>query len=203
MAASSTSPQRLKGILSVTIVRAKNLIKADWFSQNDTYAAISLHPFDKEKKKKSKEEKQQTETYQMTQVHPGSNPIFNEKFVFPVPQTLDAIYVELWDADLNADDLLGYGHLSLRREDQAGRFDTDLDKEWLHIVSIPLLTEKNKAGGDVEVILHFIPESVAAFVGKKFNAIQAEVKKKITQRVVARMTDVASDKIRGYVGITD
>ena len=77
---SPTSPQRLKGILSVTVVRAKNLIKADWFSQNDTYAVISLHPFEDEKKKrKTKEEKQQTETYQMTQVHVGSNPIFNEK----------------------------------------------------------------------------------------------------------------------------
>ena len=41
-----------------------------------------------------------------------------------------------------------------------------------------LLTGKDKPGGDVEIILHFIPESVAAFVGKKFNAVQAEVKEK-------------------------
>jgi Ca2+-dependent lipid-binding protein len=203
MTASSSSPGRLKGILSVTVVRAKNLIKADWFSQNDTYAAISLQPFKEENKKKAKDEKHQTEEYQLTQIHSGSNPIFNEKFVFPVPVDLDAIYVELWDADLKADDFLGYGHLNLRHEEQGGRFDMGLDKEWLHTVSVSLLTEKDKTGGSVELILHFIPESVAAYAGKKFNAYQAEVKKKITQKVVARMTDVASDKIRGYVGITD
>ena len=203
MATSPSSPQRLKGILTVTVVRAKNLMKSDWFSQNDTYAAISLEPFQEEKKKKSKDKKQQTETYQITQIRSGSNPIFNEKFLFPVPHKLDTLYVELWDADVDADDLLGYGHLSLRHEDQGGRFDMELDKEWLQVVSISLLTEKDKPGGTIDLMLHFIPETVANYIGKQFNAFQADVKKKITQQVVGRMTNVASDKIRAYVGIAD
>jgi hypothetical protein len=38
-------------------------------------------------------------------------------------------------------------------------------------------------------------------MAKKFNATQAELKKKLTQQVIVKMTDVASDKIRASVGI--
>ena len=111
------------------------------------------------------------------------------------------MYVQLWDADYDKDDLLAYGTLSLLDDEKGGRYDTNLDKQWLHTATIELLNEKGKPGGTLELVLRFIPETVAAYIGKKFDANQAELKKKLTQKVVGKMTDVASDKIRGYVGI--
>ncbi|CAF5015693.1 unnamed protein product, partial [Rotaria sp. Silwood1] len=60
--------------------------------------------------------------------------------------------------------------------------------------------EKGNSGGTLEVVLHFIPETVMAYMDKKFDAAQAELKKKLTQAIVEKMTDVASEKIQGYVG---
>jgi hypothetical protein len=197
MAGSSGSPQRLKGLLSVTVLKAKNLKKSDWFGENDCYVVLSLEPLTNKPLGKD----QQSETHQKTQIHDGSHPIFNEKFVFPVPRRLDALYVQVWDADRDKDDLLGEGTLSLIDDEQGGRLDTNLDKEWLHAVSVGLTDDKGRAGSTLELVLHFIPESVSAYMGKKFDAAQAEVKKKLTQKIVGRMTDVASEKIRGYVGL--
>lgn len=197
----SSSSQRLKGILSVTVLKAKNLKKSDWFGENDCYAVISIEPLSMQTKVKAADKKQQTETYQKTQIYDGLNPVFNEKLVFPVPKKLDVLYVQLWDADSDKDDLLGYGTLNLLDDEQGGRFDTNLDKQWLHTATIPLISDKNEDGGTLELVLHFIPETVAAYMGKKFDAAQAEFKKKLTQQIVGKVADVASDKIRGYVGI--
>jgi len=46
-------------------------------------------------KMKATDKKRQMETYQMTQIHNVSNPIFNEKFVFLVPEKLDALNAQL------------------------------------------------------------------------------------------------------------
>lgn len=199
--AASSSPQRLKGILSVTVLKAKNLIKSDWFGENDCYAVISLEPLPIQGKIKATNKKQQTETYQKTQIHDGSNPIFNEKLAFPVAEELHTLYVQLWDSDYDKDDLLAHGTLSLLDDEQGGRLDTNTDKEWLHTVTMSMMTEKGESGSTLELILHFIPETVIAYMGKKFDATQAELKKKLTQQIVSKVSDVATDKIRGYVGI--
>lgn len=196
-----SKPQRLKGLLSVTVLKANNLIKSDWIGENDCYTVVSIEPPPLQAKVKSADKKQQTETYQKTQIHDGSNPIFNEKFVFPVAEKLETLYIQLWDADCDKDDLLGYGALDLLDDDKGGQFNTDLNKEWLHSAVISLTTEKGGDGGTAEVVLHFIPETVAAYMGRKFDAAQADFKKKLTQQIVGKMTDVAADKIRGSVGI--
>jgi hypothetical protein len=200
MAAAST-PQRIKGILSVTVLKAKNLIKSDWSTENDCYAVISLEPLTMAEKVKAKDKKQQTETYQKTQIYNGSNPIFNEKLAFPVSQKLEALYIQLWDADYDKDDLLAYGTLNLLDDDDGGRLDTNTDKEWLHMETMPMLNEKGDPGSTLEVILHFIPETVAAYMGKRFDVTQAEIKKKLTQQIVGKMTNVAAEQVQRYVGI--
>ncbi|CAF1352115.1 unnamed protein product [Rotaria sordida] len=199
----ASSSQRLKGILSVTVLKANNLIKSDLFGENDCYAIISLTPLSIQSKVKAENQLGQTETCQKTQIHDGSDPIFNEKLLFPVAQELEALYVQLWDSDIGKDDLLAHGTLSLLDDDQGGQFNTNTNKEWLHTVTISMVNEKRGHGGTLELVLHFIPETVAAYMGKKFNATQAELKKRLTQQIVEKMTDVASDKIRGYVGIGD
>lgn len=196
-----SSLRRLKGLLSVTVLKAKNLPKSDWFGENDCYVVVSIDRLPTYPRVKAADKKQQTETYQKTQIHDGTNPIFNEKFVFPVAERLDELNVQIWDSDYDKDDLLGYGTLNLLDDDKGGRFDTDLDKEWLHAATITLGTGKGENGGTLDVVLHFIPETVAAYMGKKFDAAQAEFKKKLTQQIVGKVTDVANDKIRGYVGI--
>ncbi|CAF1274529.1 unnamed protein product [Rotaria sordida] len=199
----ASSSQRLKGILSVTVLKANNLIKSDLFGENDCYAIISLTPLSIQSKVKAENQLGQTETCQKTQIHDGSDPIFNEKLLFPVAQELEALYVQLWDSDIGKDDLLAHGTLSLLDDDQGGQFNTNTNKEWLHTVTISMVNEKRGHGGTLELVLHFIPETVAAYMGKKFNAAQAELKKRLTQQIVEKMTGVASDKIRGYVGIGD
>ncbi|CAF1015301.1 unnamed protein product [Adineta steineri] len=196
---SGSSHQRLKGILSVTVLKAKNLKKADWFGENDCYVVVSLEPVTM----RPGDEIQQTETYQKTQIHDGLHPIFNEKLVFPVPHRLESLYVQVWDSDVGKDDLLGYGTLHLIDDELGGRYDTNLDKEWLHTAIIPLITDDGKNNSTLELVLHYIPESIAAYMGKKFNATQADVKKKITQKVVEKVTGTTTttEKVRAYVGI--
>ncbi|CAF3783218.1 unnamed protein product [Rotaria sp. Silwood1] len=201
MAASSS--QRLKGILSVTVLKANNLIKSDLFGENDCYAIISLEPLTNQSKVKAGKQTQQTETYQKTQIHDGCHPIFNEKLLFPVAQELEALYVQVWDSDIGKDDLLAYGTLNLLDDDQGGQFNTNTNKEWLHTVTIPMINEKRGDGGTLELVLHFVPETVAVYISKKFNAAQADLKKKLTQQIVAKMTNVATDRIQGYMGIGD
>ncbi|CAF1291818.1 unnamed protein product [Rotaria sordida] len=200
MAASS---RRLKGILSVTVLKANNLTKSDWFGENDCYAVLSLEPLTNQSKIKFGKESQQTEICQKTQIHDGCHPIFNEKFLFPIAQDLETLYVQLWDSDIGKDDLLAYGTLNFLNNDQGIQFNTNTEKEWLYTVTISMINDKRGDGGTLELVLHFIPETVADFISKNFNAAQAELKKKLTQQIVAKMTDVASDKIRGYVGIGD
>lgn len=192
------SPQRLKGILTVTVLKAKNLKKSDWLGENDCYVVLSLEPLTN----KPLDKDEQTETQQRTQIHDGSHPIFDEKFVFPVSNRIEALYVQVWDDDNRKDDLLAEGALDLTDDERGGLLDTNLDKEWLHAVIIPLTDDKGRSGNStLELVLHFIPEGMAAYMGKRFNAAQAEVKKKLTQKIVAKVTDVASEKVRGYVGI--
>ncbi|CAF1450873.1 unnamed protein product [Rotaria sordida] len=201
MASSSSSPQRLKGILAVTVLKANNLIKSDWFGENDCYAVISTEPLSMQKMK-GENKKEQTETYQKTQIHNGCNPIFNEKLLFPIPEKLETLHVQVWDADYDKDDLLAHGTLNLLDDQHSGQYDTSLNKEWLHIATISMVNEKGQDGGTLAVVLHFIPETAAEYMCKKFNTAQADVKKKITQHVVAKATDLATEKIRGYVGIS-
>lgn len=197
MAASS---QRLKGILSVTVLRANDLKKSDWIGDNDCYAVVSLEPLSTETKIRTDRRKQQTETYQKTQIHDGCNPIFDEKLIFPVAEDLQTIYVQVWDSDIGSDDLLGYGSLNLLDDDQGGQFDTNTDKEWLHTTTISLTNEKGNHGGTLELVLHFIPEKLMDYMAKKYDSAQAELKKKITQKIVSKMTDVATNQIQGYLG---
>ncbi|CAF2135422.1 unnamed protein product [Rotaria magnacalcarata] len=198
-----SSSQRLKGILSITVLKANDLIKSDFIGDNDCYAVISLEPLANESKVKTGNQPKQTETRQKTQIRDGCNPIFNEKLLFPVAEGLEALYVQVWDSDIGKDDLLGYGTLSLLGAGQGGQFNTSLNKEWLHTVTISMDNEKRGNGGTLELVLHFIPESLAAYMSKKFNAAQADLKKKLTDQIVSKMTDVAADQIRGYVGISN
>ncbi|UJR16843.1 hypothetical protein I4U23_003742 [Adineta vaga] len=192
----ASSVQRLKGILSVTVLKATNLAKSDWLGENDCYVVISLEPFPIDMKSEI-----QTETYQKTQIHDGSNPVFNEKFAFSVSEKLETLYVQVWDKDKDKDDLLAYGTLNLIDDEQGGIYDMNTDKEWLHITRISLMSDKSQSAGTLDLVLHYIPETIINYMNKKFDAAQAEVKKKLTQQIVAKVTDVATDKIRGYVGI--
>ncbi|UJR24432.1 hypothetical protein I4U23_005808 [Adineta vaga] len=198
-----SSSQRIKGLLSITILKANNLIKGDWIGENDCYAVLSLEPLPTESKGRSRNKDRQTETSQLTQIHDGSNPIFNEKLIFPVPDRLETLYVQLWDSDPGKDDLLGHGTVSLLDDDQGGQFDTNLKKEWLHITTVSLTTEKGKPGGTVDLILHFIPETVASYMSKRFDTAQADLKKRLTQKIISKVTDAATDKVSGYMGFTD
>ncbi|CAF0859415.1 unnamed protein product [Adineta ricciae] len=192
-----SSSHRLKGLLSITVLKANNLIKGDWLGENDCYAVLSLEPLPTESKGRSRNKDRQSEVSQLTQIHDGSNPIFNEKLIFPVADKLDTLYIQLWDSDPGKDDLLGQGTLSLLDDDQGGQFDTNVKKEWLYVTTVSLTTEKGKAGGTVDLVLHYIPETVAAYMGRKFDSAQADLKKKLTQKIVSKVTDVASDKIFG------
>lgn len=197
----SSSSQRLKGLLSVTVLKAKDLAKSDWVGENDCYAVISLEPLPTQTKVKIGNRKQQSELYQKTQIHDGCNPIFNEKLVFPVTEDLKGLYIQLWDSDYDKDDLLAFATLNLLDDEQGGQYDTNTDKEWLHTTIISMVNEKGESGGTLELVLHFIPETIIAYMDRKFDAAQAELKKKLTQQIVSKMTGAATDRVQRYAGI--
>ena len=200
--AASNSTERIKGILAVTILKAKNLKKSDWIGENDCYVVVSLQPFSTETKRRKSAEKEQDELCQKTQIHDGSNPIFDEKLLFPINDEFNKLYIQVWDSDFDKDDLLGTGFINLMDDERGGIYDTNTDKEWLQTIHLPLLDDENQPGGSIEVVLHYIPQTVMEYIGKKFNAKQAEVKKKLTQQIVAKATDLATDKVRAYVGLS-
>ena len=200
--AASNSSERIRGILSVTILQAKNLKKSDWIGENDCYVVVSLQPFSTEKKRRKSAEKEQDELCQKTQIHDGSNPIFDEKLLFPINEDFDKLYIQIWDSDVDKDDLLAQGFVNLLDDDQGGRYETNTDKEWLHTINLPLVDDENQSGSSIELILHYIPQTVMEYIAKKFNAKQAAMKKELTEQIVSKATDMATDKVRAYVGLS-
>ena len=200
MSASNTA-ERIKGILAVTVLQAKNLKKSDWIGENDCYVVVSLQPFSTEKKRRKSAEKEQDELCQKTQIHDGSNPIFDEKLLFPINDEFDKLYVQIWDSDLDKDDLLATGFVNLLDDEQGGIYDTNADKEWLHTFHVSLVDDENQSGILIDLVLHYIPQSVMDYLTKKFNTKQAEMKKKLTQQIIMKATDMATDKARAFAGL--
>lgn len=200
MSASNTT-ERIKGILAVTVLQAKNLKKSDWIGENDCYVVVSLQPFSTEKKRRKSAEKEQDELCQKTQIHDGSNPIFDEKLLFPINDEFDKLYVQIWDSDLDKDDLLATGFVNLLDDEQGGFYDTNTDKEWLHTFHVSLVDDENQSGSSIDLVLHYIPQSVMDYLTKKFNTKQAEMKKKLTQQIIMKATDMATDKARAFAGL--
>ncbi|KAI8917097.1 hypothetical protein PhCBS80983_g00115 [Powellomyces hirtus] len=198
--AETKQPERLRGVLSVTVLQATGLPKADLIGQNDNYCVITLEgskgphkvPIDEKKKDSGP----QSETCQRTQDQPGSNPIWNEKFTFPIPASEKgpvSLSVKIWDDDIDDDDLVAAGIFDLAA--------ASLDKDWMEVKWIDLIGSKNQPAGKICVVCHYIPESMVAYFGKKYNAKQAEVKNQITKAVVAKFTESASGQVKGYFGI--
>lgn len=189
-----SSTQRLKGILSVTVLKANGLKKSDLIGENDCFTIVSLEPLTNKGKVDVSDRREQSEIYQKTQIHDGCNPIFNEKLLFPISDDLQTLYVQIWDSDIGKDDLLGHGTVNLIDDQNGGQFDTNTDKQWLHVVDINLESSKGKPAGTMQLVLHFIPETVAKYLSRRFDAHQAELKKKLSQKVVSKMSDVVLDQ---------
>lgn len=182
------SVQRLKGILSVTVLQAKDLPRADYIGENDNYVVVSLN------ETTPQSDKSFDESCLRTQVQPGQSPIWNEKLPFPVPDKLQTLYVTVMDDDLGtADDVVATGQYEFDPK-------SSLTTTWLNDVNIPLTDESGRPAGSLRMLLHFIPQTSTDYIGAKFNEAANGLKQSILQIAAKKLTNVASQQVMSYVG---
>ncbi|KAI9472471.1 MAG: C2 domain-containing protein [Benjaminiella poitrasii] len=89
-----------RGVLSVTVVEARNLKKEDFAGHNDPYVELWF----------DKEYKQRSET-----VHDTENPVWNQTFTFNIEEgsSWHKLYFKVVDKDKVDDDKIGEGHLDV------------------------------------------------------------------------------------------
>ncbi|KAI8998236.1 C2 domain-containing protein [Gaertneriomyces semiglobifer] len=188
--------KRIKGLLSITVLQATDLPKSDFIGANDNYVIISVNKApDAPKVLKTEGD----ELCGRTQVMCGKDPIWNEKLVFPVETSISAIHVQVHDEDYDKDDLLGVALIDFAGSENLKNLS--LDKLWLHEMWVDLRNSKGASAGKVKLLLHFVPESTAAYMAKKWDATTGMVKQKVTQKVVSKFTDMAASNVKSYFAV--
>lgn len=113
---SSLSPGKrkdiIRGVLSVTVKRAENLISTDLGGKADPYVVLTMKKTDAKKK---------------TRVVPKNlNPEWDQTFDFVVEDALhDMLIVEVWDHDTFSKDFMGKLALTLTKVLHEGEYDGD------------------------------------------------------------------------------
>ncbi|KAJ3175592.1 hypothetical protein HDU87_006089 [Geranomyces variabilis] len=199
MLATAAAQDRLKGLLSVTVLQATDLPKADWIGENDNFVEIDLLLAPKPTTDlhiKRTHTVAQDERSQRTQVQYGRNPVWNEKMAFSIPGTHKgpvSLQISVFDEDIHRSEFVAGGAFDLST--------ANLDKDWMEVKWIDLKDLKDRDGGKICVVCHYIPESMVGYFQKKYNAKAAEVKTKIIQGLVTRATGVATSQINSMVGL--
>ncbi|TKY71265.1 Elicitor-responsive protein 1 [Spatholobus suberectus] len=117
--------------LEVTVVSCSKLKDTEWISRQDPYVCVEYGS---------------TKFRTRTCTDGGKNPVFQEKFIFPLIEGLREINVFVWNSNtLTFDDFIGSGKIQLHKVLSQG-FD---DSAW------PLQTKTGRYAGEVKVILHY------------------------------------------------
>ncbi|OIW12950.1 hypothetical protein TanjilG_15399 [Lupinus angustifolius] len=117
--------------LEVTVIGCSNLKDNNWISRQDPYICL---------------EYASTKFRSKTCEDGGTNPVFQEKFVFSLIEGLRELTVLVWTANtLSHDDLIGSGKIQLHKVISEG-FD---DSGW------PLHTSSGRSAGEVKLIMHY------------------------------------------------
>ncbi|XP_019423130.1 PREDICTED: leucine-rich repeat extensin-like protein 3 isoform X2 [Lupinus angustifolius] len=129
---SSSSWNGIQGqSLEVTVVGCSKLKDTEWISRQDPYVCL---------------EYASTKFRTRTCTDGGKNPVFQEKFVFPLIEGLREFIVLVWNSNtLSFDDFIGTGKIQLNKVLSQG-FD---DSSW------PLQTKTGRYAGEVKLILHY------------------------------------------------
>ncbi|KAH1223069.1 Elicitor-responsive protein 1 [Glycine max] len=117
--------------LEVTVVSCSKLKDTEWISRQDPYVCVEYGS---------------TKFRTRTCTDGGKNPVFQEKFIFPLIEGLRELNVLVWNSNtLTFDDFIGSGKIQLHKVLSQG-FD---DSAW------PLQTKTGRYAGEVKVILHY------------------------------------------------
>lgn len=123
------------GTLEVMLVNAQGIKKGDFFSKTDAYAVVYCGS--------------QNHTSNVAR-NQGSNPTWNQRFVFSVENGTREITLKIMDEDLfTADDELGIVTVPLEPVFQAGKTST---------MSYNVVQKNGKFKGEVKLSLAFTPK---------------------------------------------
>ncbi|XP_027360312.1 elicitor-responsive protein 1 isoform X2 [Abrus precatorius] len=121
--------------LEVTVVSCSKLKDTEWISRQDPYVCVEYGS---------------TKFRTRTCTDGGKNPVFQEKFVFPLIEGLRELNVFVWNSNtLTFDDFIGSGRIQLHKVLSQG-FD---DSAW------PLQTKTGRHAGEVKLILHYAAQN--------------------------------------------
>ncbi|KAL8166943.1 hypothetical protein V2J09_008442 [Rumex salicifolius] len=124
-----------RGKLDVLLVSAKSLEASDYFSKNDPYAVLTCRT--------------QEFKSSVASAGNGTNPQWNENFVFSISGDVSYLSVKLYDKDtFTADDYLGQAEIPLEAVFDVGNFP----------VSAYNIVKDEKYCGQVKLSLTFRPE---------------------------------------------
>ncbi|XP_004511287.1 elicitor-responsive protein 3 [Cicer arietinum] len=124
--------------LEVTVVCCSKLKDTEWISRQDPYVCLEYGS---------------TKFRTRTCTDGGKNPLFHEKFTFPLIEGLREINVIVWNSNtLTFDDFIGTGKIQLHKVLSQG-FD---DSAW------PLQTKTGRYAGEVKLILHYTHQQNSA-----------------------------------------
>ncbi|WJX54534.1 hypothetical protein P8452_40404 [Trifolium repens] len=117
--------------LEITVVSCSKLKDTEWISRQDPYVCLEYAT---------------TKFRTRTCTDGGKNPVFQEKFVFPLIEGLRELNVVVWNSNtVTFDDFIGTGRVQLQKVLSQG-FD---DSAW------PLQTKTGRYAGEVKLILHY------------------------------------------------
>ncbi|XP_057450374.1 elicitor-responsive protein 1 [Lotus japonicus] len=117
--------------LEVTVVSCSKLKDTEWISRQDPYVCVEYG---------------NTKFRTRTCTDGGRNPVFQEKFTFPLIEGLRDINVIVWNSNtLSFDDFIGTGKIQLHKVLSQG-YD---DSTW------PLQSKTGRHAGEVKLILHY------------------------------------------------
>ncbi|RUS13333.1 C2 domain-containing protein [Endogone sp. FLAS-F59071] len=194
-AAGPNVPERLKGVLSVTALDAKDLPR-NWLigllKTQDPYLVIALNkPYQKGKPLSPKEQDQHIQRSTISNLG-GKHPIWNERFTLPVPIDLKTLHVAAFDSDLEGQTFIGSIDIDLSSR--------SLSEPWIEDVWHPLTDLHDKPAGEVHLIIHYVPQTYFGYLQERANAEALEIKKELTRAVVLRVTDMTQKEVHGYFG---
>ncbi|KAI8075881.1 C2 domain-containing protein [Gilbertella persicaria] len=125
-----------RGVLTVTIIEARNLKKEDLGGHNDSYVELWL----------DEDYKQRSETVQNTE-----NPVWNQTFTFNIEEgsSKHKLYIKVLDKDLVDADKIGSTHL-----DVAPAFKGEVLDTWVKLPAMLGLSSH----GEVHIAAEFTPQ---------------------------------------------
>ncbi|KNE67680.1 hypothetical protein AMAG_12415 [Allomyces macrogynus ATCC 38327] len=213
----TTTKQIPYGILTVTAVQARGLPRMDMMGDTDAYLKISVDLPVAEAEGLAKKDGDDSDAEEdadkaaaqlaaappvlRTQVADLADPVWHEKLAFPIYTQAGPgkLYVEAWDQDKgpSSDDFIGVSVVDIPALLGASSVADMAKHQRVADVWANLEDPQGRNVGQVQLLVHYLPQGVFDRMGAKFNKQTDSMKTALSAKIVAVVTDMTASKIKG------